>query len=66
MPEQVIKITDADGNVIGQFPATVFPLKVTTDTMTVTNKEYTLSVNYFKDPVTKTKDKSKITGMQLS
>lgn len=66
MPEQIIEIKDSEGNIIGSFPATVFPLKVTTNTMSATNKEYTLSVNYFKDPVSKVKDKTKITGMQLS
>lgn len=66
MPEQLIEIRDSKGNVIGKIEASSFPLYVTTDTTTATNKRYTLNVNYLKDPVTKERDKSRITGMQLS
>jgi len=66
MPEQLIEIKDSNGKIIGKIEASCFPLMVTTNTTTATNKKYTLSVNYWKDPVTKEKDKEKITGMQLS
>lgn len=66
MSNQIIEIADSNGNIVAKVDATCFPLFVTTDTITTTAKKYILSVNYLKDPATKEKDKTKITGMQLS
>jgi hypothetical protein len=54
----------ADGSMVGIFTGDMFPLKMTMDTTSATDKVYTLAINYKKENGKKNFDKP--TGAQLS